>query len=109
MSGRAEHMQLLPVFWAAVQSAEPLPVSRSPNRTLVSKSPGFLFAHRRERNVMRVRAHGAVEVILRNGIKRPSCRGQTPEAASRWFCALKLFHSGRRRIKERNRNGSPLQ
>ena len=43
---------------------------------------GFLHAIRRKLNVVRVGAHGAIEMIGRHGVKRAPRGGQPPETAS---------------------------
>src|SRR5208282_1965169 len=69
----------------------------------------FLLPFRRQRNVVRIRPHRAVEMIFRYRVEDPPLRSQPPETASGRLGSLKSLHPRRRRIQKRHCHRPPRQ
>ena len=64
----------------------------------------FFLALRRKRDVVRICAHGAVEMILGHGVEDRPVRRQPPEAATRRLRPVKFLHAVRRRVQKCHRH-----
>jgi len=51
----------------------------------------FFFPCRRQRNIVRIRSHRTVKMILRYRVERFSRRSQPPKTAAGWFAPLRTF------------------
>ncbi len=69
----------------------------------------FLFPCRRQRNIVRIRSHRTVNMILRYRVERFSRRSQPPKTAAGWFAPFELFQSRRRGIQKSHCHRSPPQ
>jgi hypothetical protein len=69
----------------------------------------FFFPCRRQRNIVRIRSHRTVKMILRHRVERFPPRSQPPKTAAGWFAPFELFQSRRRGIQKSHRHRSPPQ